>query len=38
MPYTITTPEYGTVFDIARKGVTKTRAMEEAIHIQSMNF
>lgn len=33
MPYTITTPEHGTAFDIAGKGIAKTKATEEAIRI-----
>ncbi len=33
MPYAITTPEHGTAFDIAGKGIAKTRATEEAIRI-----
>ena len=30
MPYAITTPEHGTAFDIAGKGIAKTKATEEA--------
>lgn len=33
MPYAITTPEHGTAFDIAGKGIAKTKATEEAIRI-----
>ena len=33
MPYAITTPEHGTAFDIAGKGIAKTLATEEAIRI-----
>ena len=29
MPYAITTPEHGTAFDIAGKGIAKTKATEE---------
>lgn len=35
MPYAITTPEHGTAFDIAGKGIAKTKATEEAIRIAS---
>jgi 4-hydroxythreonine-4-phosphate dehydrogenase len=33
LPYPITTPEHGTAFDIAGKGLAKTDATEKAIHI-----
>lgn len=33
VPYAITTPEHGTAFDIAGKGIAKTKATEEAIRI-----
>lgn len=33
MPYAIATPEHGTAFDIAGKGIAKTKATEEAIRI-----
>lgn len=33
LPYPITTPEHGTAFDIAGKGIAKTKATEEAIRI-----
>ena len=33
MPYAIPTPEHGTTFDIAGKGIAKTKATEEAIRI-----
>ncbi|MBP2625687.1 MAG: 4-hydroxythreonine-4-phosphate dehydrogenase [Firmicutes bacterium] len=33
LPYPITTPEHGTAFDIAGKGVAKTDATEKAIEI-----
>lgn len=33
MPYAITTPEHGTAFDIAGKGIASTTATEEAIRI-----
>lgn len=31
LPYAITTPEHGTAFDIAGKGIAKTEAMKQAI-------
>lgn len=33
LPYPITTPEHGTAFDIAGKGIAKTKATEEAVRI-----
>ena len=33
MPYAITTPEHGTAFDIAGKGIAKTNATQEAIRL-----
>jgi 4-hydroxythreonine-4-phosphate dehydrogenase len=33
MPYPITTPEHGTAFDIAGKGIAKTGAAENAVII-----
>lgn len=33
LPYPVTTPEHGTAFDIAGKGIAKTKATEEAIRI-----
>ena len=33
LPYAISTPEHGTAFDIAGKGIAKTTAMERAISV-----
>ena len=33
LPYPITTPEHGTAFDIAGRGIAKTQATEEAVRI-----
>lgn len=33
LPFAITTPEHGTAFDIAGKGIIKTMATERAIAV-----
>ncbi|WP_288945920.1 4-hydroxythreonine-4-phosphate dehydrogenase PdxA [uncultured Megasphaera sp.] len=33
MPYPVTTPEHGSAYDIAGKGIAKTKATEEAVRI-----
>ena len=35
LPYAITTPEHGTAYDIAGKGIAKTLAMKQAIRVAS---
>ena len=37
MPYAITTPEHGTAFDIAGKGIAKTKATEDVYKRQVEN-